>query len=717
MNISNAAGVKRRRTSLLSDASLHKSESSSRDNSDASSPARSQQRSSESLSTPSRQSRKDIESSYPTISSLQKSPDNATSQLFSRPSNRRRSSLFESLPSRSRLRGDTSSSTILENDLQLDGLSASRIDDNSQLIATSPERQTNPSLFGAVMKKFGATVGTTTSSQLLATPKRKSANVDMEGENTQSLMSPSGKSIMTFVNRFVMNSPFRFQSPKSKRKDIDKQTSNENRSPIQTPSPRKRKRRLDIDDQDSRSSLDDNENWQEVSIRENQIEIVDWTLKNKIKLECNPGKDLNVAMGRHEFFESLRYWQYPISTDQAEQSDFGKKNKVKGQRLDKGKQEASQLGHDGDLTQSPSALATKLTQQVRGTGASLSYKRHDKFPNRQREWQEAFRSLYMAWCRKIEVVVHDEDFEESLSDFYFYSLGKDHMVLFCVDELDNAPYFQHRVVITNCSPFFQEKLESLGMRGMEFAEGEGAVTSDIPSPVSTENTKPMSPNVKADLEALRQAQAYGENAGADVHVKVQKKASHKAPTGNEKKIFSVSGFDHVSLFFEVYLNLLGQMTLNKGNRIESFPTLLCREIGPFLHASMKALRVFPIKCKEGTAVEIEGLLLPCAIRKVVGYLGTNFVQTTQDPNDSQNRHYTTTSRKDKDSVGQRYLVVHAATENQSTQSFKLNDSVSFNGWARRDDDFNGAYQCPSGKSIELIVWDSSRKNVVACNIK
>ena len=169
---------------------------------------------------------------------------------------------------------------------------------------------------------------------------------------------------MTFVNRFVMNSPFRFQSPKSKRKDMDKQTSNENRSPIQTPSPRKRKRRLDIDDQDSRSSLDDNENWQEVPIRENQIEIVDWTLKNKIKLECNPGKDLNVAMGRHEFFESLRYWQYPISTDQAEQSDFVRKNKVKGQRLDKGKQEASQLGHDGDLTHSPSALATKLTQQV-----------------------------------------------------------------------------------------------------------------------------------------------------------------------------------------------------------------------------------------------------------------------------------------------------------------------------------------------------------------
>ena len=635
-------------------------------NNDAS-PSNSLQVSGESHSTPSRQSKRPLDFTNSRNSLFQESPDNTASQLFSKPSSsRRRSSLFESLPSRPRTRGDTSSSTLLENDFHPSTLTT-QSEQNSRA-------SNHPSLFGAVMRRFGTAMGTTTSSQAIATPTRKTLNnFDLADENTQSLMSPSGKSIMTFVNRFVMNSPFRFQSPKTKRKNHEKKNDHANQSPMKTPSPRKKRRLSDIENEDSRSSLDDNKNWQEVPIHEKKMVIVDWTLKSKVKLECSPGNNLQIAMGCHELFESLTYWQYSMTSLSNDQSESFKKNGLKAQRLDEVKEDSSTLDQNGDLAQSPSTLASKLTRLVRGPTASLSHTKRVKIPNLGREWQEAFRSLYLKWCKHIDVIAHNDDFDESLSDFYFYSLAEDHIVLFCVDELDAAPFYKPRVVISNCSQTFQEKLESLGVRQFEYPKKERTESMDSPSPGSTKKTKPMSPNVKDDLEALRRAQAYGENAGADVLVKVQKKAIPKSHSRNERRSFSVSGFDNVSLFFEVYLNLKGRMSLlSNGNTIEAFPTLLCRKIGPFLHASLKSSSIYPVKSKESNAYEVEGILLPCAIRNIVGYLATTFVRIDQDPRNEQNSQFQSrTFPKEKDAKEPKYMVVHAATENQSSHPFKL----------------------------------------------
>jgi hypothetical protein len=670
---------------------------------------------------------------------FKESPSNAESQFFSKPM-RRRSSLFETLPSRSRTRNEMSASSLHQ------GNSPSTIlDDDFQSTLFLPSGENPPSqgkrksssLFGAVMKRFGAAVGSPVKNPMPTTPTRNSQlKMNSGDESGAGLTSPTGKSIMNFVKTFV-NSPFRFQSPKSKRKDMDRTEASAIPCVTKTPSPCRKRRRLDMSNEDSRSSLKENENWQEVPIDEKQMKIVDYSLRTKLSVECHTENHLRSLMAREDFQENLSYWQYPATpmVSLSLQCDDSKVVEQSKKRLD-GEQSKKRLdeGGNGDTAHldqtdcsmplTPSDLAKKLTRLVRGDKAVLSRTNGGSTMNglstlgSQREWQEAFRSVYLNWCRKAEALMKNEESSDTALDTYFYCVAHDHVVVFRLDEAkgrEAAPNYLPRVIVSSFTQFFRGTLESMGVEGIEVFHEQSKKAAGGTSTATRQRSTPMSPNVKADLEALRRAQAYGENVGADFFVKQQKKATQKSNSDYERLPLSVSGLDNVSIFFEVYLNLLGRIA-SPSARKEALPTIYCRNVGPFLHASMKSLKVWPVKSKETDSVEVEGMILPCSVRKMVGHLAADFVKGVGQ---SQNQRFL---QGDAGITG--YMVVQAVTEKEPSHPLKmLKDSATFNGWGngikeeQADASSNECYECENGKAVQLVVWDASSKNVVACNIE
>jgi len=137
--------------------------------------------------------------------------------------------------------------------------------------------------------------------------------------------------------------------------------------------------------------------------------------------------------------------------------------------------------------------------------------------------------------------------------------------------------------------------------------------SQLLSPAKSSN----SPMVEDELAALRRAQVFGQTVGADVTITVKPKPA----TGPKIDLQSVPplyviGFDDCAAFFGVYLNLSSSCCVpfntgaeknaddrdkkNRGNNLnmtahwklpDDVPLLVCRNIGPFLHSTMKSLTV------------------------------------------------------------------------------------------------------------------------------
>lgn len=692
------------------------------------------------------------------------SPSKAASQLFSKTLIRRRSSLFENLVSKSRTRAEKSSSffqqRLSQNSTWLDnGESQCTVlpppvgEKKSSLFGPSLGEKKS-SLFGAVMQKFSSTASASFSTESIpTTPTRmKSTNSDSSSQDAKPSYwnSPSGNKLKNMVNRLTaMNSPFRFQSPKAKRlRTSISSPASDSKSPVFTPSPSKRKRRRlnsEIEDSmSSRSSLHDDDNWQEATIHKHQAEILDWSLKKKLRLECHPLNSIHRVTSCQQWMKHLMYWQYPvrnIPTPSLMQRTLSQTTVGLGKkRLDTTKkEELSQLPDQKSAAatavqqSSPSnLLATKLIQSVKGPNARFSRNNSGKewkndHQTLQQEWQEALRSLFLNWCRKVEELAAQNNIKEAMLDSYFYCVAEDHVVLCRVETSEEKPFYRPRVVLSSCCHNFQKKMISIGVEHMEFLEQEKQ-PSDASRSQSRSNSDilPMSPTVKADLEALRRAQAYGECAGADVYVKIKKNNSQHPDLNANKNLgpVTIRGFDNVSAFFELYRNDFGR--INDGN--ESLPVLLCRDLGPFLHASCKSLKVYPVKqptggeSKDVDAIEIEGFVLPCVIRKIIGCAAERLEGSN---NQLANPPAVGLAASNDGVAGSHYIVLHAITEKQPlNRPLGANGSLVFNGWRRDENDRSGTLaldneilECRRGTVLQLVVWDSSREQVVACKVE
>jgi hypothetical protein len=188
--------------------------------------------------------------------------------------------------------------------------------------------------------------------------------------------------------------------------------------------------------------------------------------------------------------------------------------------------------------------------------------------------------------------------------------------------------------------------------------------------------------VKAELAALRRAQAFGETVGADVSVAIKAKnvAGPKVSLGTVPPLY-ITGWDDCAAFFEVYLNLgttcciplvrdLGKtvaggkvdegvaLDMASGNNRSQkpaaqqhrecrlppdIPLLICRGVGPFVNSTMKTLTfrrtVQYASSSPGShedshgyaSLEVQGgPILPCAMMQLFRGLAQTMIADRQE---------------------------------------------------------------------------------------
>lgn len=290
---------------------------------------------------------------------------------------------------------------------------------------------------------------------------------------------------------------------------------------------------------------------------------------------------------------------------------------------------------------------------------------------RKKEWQSALQSLYQLWMLRIRDFSRQCENQEPVArsevwDAYFYSIGKGHVILFRVawteSDGDNDDHrlsgVEPEIVISSSSTTIRNLLRKRGVKLMllDHWDGkEGNFHEDMLRPPATpvktkdaQNNLDASPAVKAELLALRRAQALGQTVGADVSISIKTK-TNAVPSISPKRIppLVVIGWDDCAVFLEVYLNCCGNMhtpSTLKDTVHGTLPTLVSRSLGPFLHSSMERLSVTKKQSRQSKGdylLEVEGMILPCAVRGLlsaaIGAVRTSCQSKSSDTEENQHR--------------------------------------------------------------------------------
>jgi hypothetical protein len=225
----------------------------------------------------------------------------------------------------------------------------------------------------------------------------------------------------------------------------------------------------------------------------------------------------------------------------------------------------------------------------------------------------------------------------------------------------------------------------------------------------------------------------GESAGADILVKIKKPNQNMQKTTNNPSFrgFKIQGLDNVLLFFEAYLNVYGDVTSSSFTTTESrkrLPTLICHgSFGPFLHASMKTSRILPVPAEGGeedrrktfrtetdikpssnTFEVVADVFLPSTVRKLLA-ASRNLLLINEAKNPVEGHRVMTSAQQDSS----RYVVLHAEriTNNKHTThstSIRTKESLVLNRGQKKDGN-EIVSECPNGKIVSMIVWDSMYK--------
>jgi hypothetical protein len=427
--------------------------------------------------------------------------------------------------------------------------------------------------------------------------------------------------------------------------------------------------------------------WTEVAL--DATEIIDWSIQSRLRIECHPGHLLpssihnsNAEMEQEGFDRfvmgtaaspgaqweaAMLYWQYPADVRQQQPSEV-----------------ASLFNTDFSMTSTKphvtkqelaTTLASDMIKSVRGSTATLHKLARnvvDGNNNRLREWQDAFRSLYFAWRRTLET-----------KHGYCYAVLTHQIILFRPKIQPNGTVIP-MVVMTSSTTDLRSSLKRVGIQLNSLPDHNRFDEETWAQPTKSTH-KEISTPIRSDLEALRKAQAFGETAGADVSVSTK---LGKRSTSRKVPALYMTGDDDCAAFFEIYMNSRDPNEL---------PTLLSRRVGPFLHASIKNLRIthrreeHPISTASSSescaSLELRGPILPCAISEL---MQATAAKMSQDALSSGSSH----SSKGEE-IGSHYFVVQASQIDVSVyhSSCLLNDATNSN-------------------SVSTRLWDVSRNKVV-----
>ena len=362
------------------------------------------------------------------------------------------------------------------------------------------------------------------------------------------------------------------------------------------------------------------EEWQEGFLRKDSIGVVDWSIKRKLRLECHPRSCLPQASD----WEGARsYWQhpamYPLPTFEGQENETSQSTREVSATM-------HPLSHLVDMVRGRDALLHRLVRQ----DPRLWKER------RNREWQEAFRSLYFKWIEQVEALQQawengDHISPETVTRTYFYAMTPGQTILFRVgmdpsnDSSNERPLIVPIIVLSSTTFHLRSKLRSMGAKLFysydQKVEFEEAV---LERRKAEKTTQDETDNVHQELEALRRAQAHGQTAGADVSIATKTKTTTKSPRSVPP--LCLIGDEDCFAFFEFYLNTLGRgTTWLQGNG--DVPLLLSRKVGPFAHASLQSLPVTSRREASESqdkstddnhaAIDLRGPILPCAMVELV----------------------------------------------------------------------------------------------------
>jgi hypothetical protein len=491
-----------------------------------------------------------------------------------------------------------------------------------------------------------------------------------------------------------------------------------------------------------------------------------------------------------EFHTALCYWQHP-SVHPLPNDFFASSGNIQSLTLLKSdsamnkRKSTAFVGDGGNSSNSSSRHAMpppkKNMRAFSATGEnSAACIRANSSSNeaflqlRAKEWQSSFQSLYRIWeqaihklntewalSRSMEDDIDTADVIKKVSETYFYALGKGHTILFRVggamrkdngfgtNESEAILHLVPEIVVSSSSQSLRTKLRSMGvelflLHGWHGHTGvfeeDWLLGTTLTGTIQSANVT-ASPNVLAELVAIRRAQMCGWNVGADVAVSLQPKNVHRQGFNgiSPKHVppLLISGIDQCALFSTLYCNALGQMGIASFDqpiqaRDLSFdvPLLLSRKLGPFLHGSIQS--VIPYQKEGHTTNEsllgkttIEGCLLPCAVRDLVcatisfvlahGASGKTAEMTMAHPKaeDCEKSHHFVMK-----------LSVHPGDELKSLNSTGIIGSQSskwLNGqWSLFTQSFDSQIDIPCCQCDEIhntVVWDVSHPDAVAIKLE
>jgi hypothetical protein len=472
---------------------------------------------------------------------------------------------------------------------------------------------------------------------------------------------------------------------------------------------------------------------------------------------------------RIDWNSSLHYWQhpaiYPINEELSNSSQLSKSEDSRLLHLRDGKDNNAKGDarmKDGWLDKALPPKNKRQRRALHDTAAEAQISSNGKsfLSIRRREWQEALRSMYMNWIDRVQsldelwkregqsTAYENDNFMKLITDSYFYARGSSgHTILFRVGlATDNTDRFVANetertdislvpeIVISASTAALRKNLSALGIETMpldrrtkvDSEKGGASLDAQENSPCDGDDA---SPNVKAELVALRRAQVLGKAAGVDVTVSIRPNNGKKQ---NESQIFPLvlSGMDNCAAFVELYRNTFGH--LEKGQGLQSarasemnpdVPLLLCRKLGPFIHAAVKMVVVRnqnsvhssdeSAMC-QSASIHLSGYILPCALRDLFCASAALMLANAQS-------NPPLADQSIDDDVGSHHVVVRA---------FQLSDDKDSrleSYCTRADGSQNGPWSvvksapfldadtlsCQSDEELTLAVWDITRPNTVA----
>ena len=471
--------------------------------------------------------------------------------------------------------GSCSSSLLLAPASQF-GIAETQYPRQFESPSKTPKMSGSSSLFGAVMKN----VSQQQQQQHPSTPRQPSFQ----------LGSPGGFQLMDFVNS--VTSPFAAK----------KSATTPGRTAPQTP----------------RHQIE----WHSTTLakKNNCMRLIDWTLQSNLQIHCEPSLPVDdnsvpphmlaqalqhlsssssslydgptfdqpslLPSGTLQWHQGLLYWQHPSSAV------------------------ANPIQEISSSIPFPSSRHSfpKLKEAASTTDTTFNNNKHKakavSLSAAKRCWQQAFQSLVTNWIQRICLLKEKTPNAQQVADTYFYALGNGHTILFRVGiesmQEDNDDHSQKtnvrlvpEIVVSSSTLALRQQLRNMGAtwwllspledeehpqqidRGLEFHEDmlqttvaatmpkatlaaatAAAATSSSSSGVSNTNCSPT----KADLVALRRAQAFGRTAGADVSFSMRTRNTELPVSKHRVPPLCLLGMDDCLAFCEVYLNALGQIS-------------------------------------------------------------------------------------------------------------------------------------------------------------